>query len=181
MIALRNRLGMAALAVSLLWGGLACGRSKVCPEGDAGALAPDINMKTLEGKPFALQNLRGKVVLLDFWATWCAPSRSEVPDFLKLEREHRAEGFEIVAVCMDKAPLQKIRACARKWQMDYCVLADGEGKVADAYGGFQAVPSSYLLDRSGHIASMQIGLQDLAVRDAAIQALLHEPADATAN
>lgn len=181
MDALRSGLGLAALTLALLWGGLGCQRGKPSLEADARALAPDIDMKTLEGKPFELKSMRGKVVLLNFWATWCGPSQIEVPELLQLEREHRSEGFEVVAVCMDKAPLEKIRAFVRKWKVDYCVLPDRQGKVADTYGGFQALPLSYLLDRSGRIASMEIGLQDLAVRDVAIQALLREPADATAN
>ena len=113
------------------------------------SVAPPIDLLTVEGTPFSLQQLRGKVVLVNFWATWCEPCVTEMPSLQRLRDELAASGFEVLAVNYQEGPA-RISSFTQKMNLTLPVVRDTDGSVARAWGA-RIFPASYLLDRSGHI------------------------------
>jgi cytochrome c biogenesis protein CcmG, thiol:disulfide interchange protein DsbE len=118
-------------------------------------LAPDFTLPQLDGQTLRLSSYRGKVVLLDFWATWCVPCREEIPHFLELEDKYRADGFEIIGVSMDDGP-EPVRSFSREFHMNYPVVM-GNAKIGELYGGVLGLPIAFLLDRNGRVHAKHIG------------------------
>jgi peroxiredoxin len=114
------------------------------------AHAPDFTLKTLDGRTVRLQDLRGKVVLLNFWATWCAGCRVEMPRFVEQYRKHHADGLEIVGVSMDDAGNEAIAAFVKAHHVNYTIVR-GNDAVAKSYGGVRFLPQTFLVDRKGEI------------------------------
>jgi peroxiredoxin len=114
---------------------------------DAGAKAPDLSLKDLSGKTVSLSSLAGKVVILDFWATWCAPCREEMPELQKFYKKYNAQGLEVVGISVDKAP-DGIKAFIDKLKVTFPIAHDEGHKVADKYSP-PRMPSSYIIDRKG--------------------------------
>ncbi len=121
-------------------------------------LAPDFTLEDLAVKPMSLKNLRGKVVFLNFWATWCIPCRQEMPAMEKLHREFKKAGLEVVAV-----NFRETRKEARKFfdelGLTFTGLLDKEGKVSEKYGAWSP-PLSYFINRKGEFAGKVIGSRE---------------------
>jgi thiol-disulfide isomerase/thioredoxin len=130
----------------------------------ASGLAPDFELKTLDGKLTHLSDYRGKAVLLNFWATWCGPCKIEMPWLVELNKQYAPQGLVVLGVAMDddadkKDSVQKdIRAFTTEMAVDYPILM-GSGKVADNYGGVQFLPEIFYIDRNGKIVEHAIGLK----------------------
>jgi peroxiredoxin len=128
-----------------------------------GTKFPDFEEKDLTGKPLSLANYKGKVVLVDFWATWCMPCRIELPNVLQTYEKYHAQGFEIAGVSLDEdqPTLERlIKESKMTWQQFF----DGkryENKLARKYG-VNKVPTTYLLDREGKIIGRDLRGEDLA-------------------
>jgi thiol-disulfide isomerase/thioredoxin len=120
--------------------------------------APRARGTTLDGKPFDLATLRGKVVVVNFWASWCAPCRGEAPALEQVYREHKAQGVEFVGVDIKDDP-DPARAFVRKFKVGYPSIVDPDGQVTLAFRDVppNAVPSTLILDRQGRIAASVIG------------------------
>jgi DsbE subfamily thiol:disulfide oxidoreductase len=117
--------------------------------------APDFTLSNLEGKKVSLKDYRGKVVFLNFWASWCGPCRSEMPDMDKLYREFKGKGFEIVAVNVkDKQP--DAVAFLKQTKVSYPIMLDPAGEVGLLYGAW-GMPASYLIDRQGVVLARMWG------------------------
>ena len=141
--------------------------------------APDVEMQTLEGQPFHLTDLRGHVVLLNFWATWCTPCRAEIPEFNAMQRELKAQGLEVVGVSTSPGDTVKaIRDFQKDLKFEYTVLR-GPEEIGVKFGNGPGLPVTYLIDRDGRIRQKIIGARDRAGWDAAVKPLLDE-APATA-
>jgi len=123
-----------------------------------GDMAPDFTLQSLEGKAVHLSDYRGKAVLLNFWATWCAPCKIEMPWFVELQKEYGAEGLQIVGVAMDDASPKEIADFAKEMGVNYPVLM-GKESVGDAYGGVQFLPESFYIDRNGKVLDKAFGLK----------------------
>ncbi|HXY15563.1 MAG TPA: TlpA disulfide reductase family protein [Terriglobales bacterium] len=123
-----------------------------------GDVAPDFTLQSLEGKTVRLSDYRGKAVLLNFWATWCAPCKIEMPWFVELQKQYGSEGLQIVGVAMDDASPKDIAAFAREMGVNYPVLI-GKEAVGDAYGGVQFLPESFYIDRNGKVVDKAFGLK----------------------
>lgn len=138
-----------------------------------GVTAPEFSRKDLAGNEVDLAALRGNVVLLNFWATWCSPCLSEVPRFAKWQQSYRAKGLRIVGISMDddEAP---VRATYAKFKLNYAV-AMGDVKLAEAYGGVYGLPLTLLIDRKGTVRFRHSGASDLQQIEHEIQELLAEP------
>ena len=134
------------------------------------ALAPEFSLSTLTGEKLKLSDYRGKVVLLDFWATWCGPCREEIPHFVELQNQYRDQGFQIIGVSMDDSP-EPVRDFCRQFQMNYPVVM-GDAKTGELFGGVLGLPIAFLIGRDGRIYSKHIGATDIAVLDREITALL---------
>src|SRR5258708_11075121 len=122
------------------------------------AVAPDFTLDSLEGKSMRLSDLRGKAVLLNFWATWCGPCKVEMPWFVELQKQYGSQGLQIVGVAMDDASKDDIAKFAKDMGVNYPVLI-GKEAVGDAYGGVPALPESFFIGRDGKIVDKIIGLK----------------------
>lgn len=135
--------------------------------------APDFTRTTLDGKPVVLSALRGRVVLLNFWATWCAPCQAELPRFAAWQRQYAAQGLSVVAVSMDDGP-EAPRALVRRIKPDFPVVM-GDDELAEHYGGVLGLPVSFLIARDGTVVERIEGETDLAALEARIAKLLASP------
>lgn len=124
-------------------------------EGMVGREAPEFTLKDVNGKSVPLSAFRGKVVLLNFWATWCPPCKAEMPSFQKLFQAERNRGLEVVAISTDKS-VKDVRDYLSKNRFDFTVLVDDNAKVRNLYRVF-SMPTTYLIDRKGVIAEKFMG------------------------
>lgn len=127
-----------------------------------GSPAPDFTLKTLEGKEIRLSSLKGKVVLINFWATWCPPCREEMPLFERVYKKYRDKGFEILAISTDSSQ-EQVRKFIRDFKVSFPVLMD-DGNVSNLYM-IQGLPTSFLLDREGKIVKVKLGKYTEVERD----------------
>ncbi|MGH9327349.1 MAG: TlpA family protein disulfide reductase [Terriglobia bacterium] len=133
-------------------------------------MAPDFTLTDIFGKKLSLSEYRGKVVLLDFWATWCGPCRMEIPGFVQLQKRYGADGFQAIGLSMDDSP-QPVLAFYKQFNMDYPV-AMGSDKVSELYGGIVGLPTTFLIGRDGRIYDKVPGAVDVKRFDLEIQTLL---------
>lgn len=135
-----------------------------------GAAAPDFSLPELNGKQLQLASLRGKVVLLDFWATWCDPCREEIPQFVKLQNQYGPQGLQIVGISIDDSA-DPVRKFYREFHMNYPVVM-GDAKTGELYGGVLGLPIAFLIDRDGRIYAKHIGATSPDVFESEIVKLL---------
>jgi len=122
--------------------------------------APDITFTTLAGKPIALRDLGGKVVLVNFWATTCAVCAQELPDLVATYRTYAPRGFEVVAIAMPYDRPDWVVGYVRQRQVPFTVALDYDGTVSRAFGGIDATPTAFLVDKRGTIVRRTIGAPD---------------------
>ncbi len=125
------------------------------PEIKPGAKARDFTLASLSGKEVSLSSLRGKVVLLNFWATWCAPCREELPELSLLQENLGKRGLVILAVSVDNE-MENARSFVNKYNLKFETLWDGAKKVTKLYDP-ETMPSSYLIDRNGNLRYVHSG------------------------
>ncbi len=141
--------------------------------------APDVEFQALDGKPFHLASLRGRVVLLNFWATWCVPCRAEIPEFNVIQHELEPKGLSVVGVSVSPVDTaDAIRSFQKDVKQEYTVIRGAE-EIGAKFGNGPGLPVTYVLDREGRIRQKFIGPQTRASFEAAIKPLLDE-APATA-
>jgi cytochrome c biogenesis protein CcmG, thiol:disulfide interchange protein DsbE len=164
----RPRTGTALLAALCL---LACTAVQAMRPGE---VAPELARAAIAGKPFALSSLRGHVVLLNFWATWCAPCREEMPVFSEWQRRYGPRGLRVVGVSMDD-DVAEVRQVLAKRPVAYPVVM-GDAALAEGFGGVLGLPLSYLLDAEGKVVARYQGEASLPVIERQITAMLGRPA-----
>ncbi|HYY69845.1 MAG TPA: TlpA disulfide reductase family protein [Terriglobales bacterium] len=133
------------------------GTLKLPAVGKNGSVAPDFELKSLEGKPVRLSDFRGKAVLLNFWATWCAPCKVEMPWFVDLQKQYGTQGLQVIGVAMDDSGEEAIAKFAGEMGVNYPVLI-GKEAVGDAYGGVEFLPTTFFIDRQGRVVDRVFGL-----------------------
>lgn len=145
------------------------------PNNLVGKKAVEFTLPDVSGGEVALQSFRGKVVLLNFWATWCGPCREELPELDRVQEKFRKRGFTVVAVTVDNE-LENIRGFLKKYDLKLQALWDRRKKVVDAYA-VEKMPSSYLIDRSGVIRFIHRGYspEELKRIEAEIDEMLGKP------
>ncbi|MBA65161.1 MAG: hypothetical protein CMG55_05105 [Candidatus Marinimicrobia bacterium] len=135
-------------------------------------LAPDFSLADLEGNTITLEQLKGKVVLLNFWGTWCGPCRKEIPDFIRLAKKYKDDGLEIVGVTLTSGPPENIKAFSDKWGINYKLLTDISGNetqtVTALYGQatgkrITGIPTTFIIDREGYIQKRYVGPRSEAI------------------
>ena len=119
--------------------------------------APDFTLKDADGKTVHLSDYKGKVVLLDFWATWCPPCKIEIPWFMDMQRKYKDQGFEVLGVAMDDNGWEDVKPFLADLKVNYRVVV-GDDATSNAYGGVESLPTTFLIDREGKIAAIHIGL-----------------------
>lgn len=122
-----------------------------------GKPAPDFELLDLNGKTVKLSELRGKAVLLNFWATWCSPCKTEMPWFVDLQQRYGSEGLQVVGVAMDDAGKDEIAKFAKEMNVNYTILL-GKNAVAEAYGGVEFLPTTFYIDRQGKVQERVFGI-----------------------
>jgi len=156
---------VAAIVAAMLFAGIRIARHNRASgpaHGLMGNLAPDFELQTLDGKNLKLSDLRGKAVLLNFWATYCGPCKIEMPWFVELQKEYGPQGFQIVGVAMDDASNEDIAKFAKEMGVNYPILL-GTESVGQSYGGVNALPTTFFLDRDGKLIAREFGLQSRSV------------------
>ncbi len=136
--------------------------------------APNFTLRDSEGKLARLSDYKGKVVLLNFWATWCGPCRIEIPWFVEFERRHKDRGFAVLGISMDDG-WEEVRPFLSEVGINYRVLM-GDDMVAELYGGVDSLPTTFLIDREGKIASVHIGLVSKRRYESDVEELLETAA-----
>lgn len=134
------------------------------------APAPDFSVKGIDGRTVALSAFRGKVVLVDFWATWCEPCRTEIPAFVSLQKRYGPQGLQIIGISLDDDP-KPVREFYQRFAMNYPV-ALGDAELAERFGGILGLPVAFLIDRDGRIRARDAGQTDAAVFEKQIIDLL---------
>jgi len=122
-------------------------------------LAPDFSLLGIDDVQYALSDLRGKVVLVNFWATWCPPCRMEIPEFNELYEKYKDQGFEILGVSMSDTK-DKLLEFVKGQKMDYPILYGSKqdiGKISAEYGGIQSIPTSFIIGKKGDLIRIYPG------------------------
>ncbi len=161
---------------------LGLGACTESPSGSSGSQDPSKRPKaplfeatTLAGADLVLSELRGKVVLINFWATWCGPCRMEIPDLAKLDQSYRNQDLVVVGISLDSRPESYVRVEAEKMGATYPIVLAGEDGGRD-WGGITAIPTTFLIDRQGRIAHRLLGYTPIERLVELVRPLLAEEA-----
>lgn len=145
---------------------------------DAGApgkvqteLAPSFTLTSIENKPVSLDDYKGKVVLLDFWATWCPPCRKGIPDLIALQKRYQGR-LVVIGISVDQPDTKpEVVPFARKMGINYPVVYS-DGNVDMLYGGIEAIPTSFIIDKEGKVVKKTVGLESIDNYISVIEPLL---------
>ncbi len=138
---------------------------------DTPATAPNFVLKTAEGQTIELKKLEGKVVIVNFWATWCGPCRAEIPGFINVYKKYQSKGLEIIGISLDSDGWDAVKPYVQRAKIPYPIVM-GNGDVADAYGGITAIPVTFILDRKGAIVARHLGMMSEQALESTIKGLL---------
>lgn len=119
--------------------------------------APDFTLTTMEGEEFTLSDRRGRIVVLNFWATWCAPCRKEIPDFMELHEELNDDGVLFAGVSLDEEGWEKVRPYAEDMGINYPIMVD-DGSVSREYGPIRAIPTTFIINKKGQVEYVAPGM-----------------------
>ena len=155
----------AALATTAMGALAACGGRET---------APDFRYTLLDGSQAQSQALRGKVVLLNFWATSCATCVQEMPQIASTHEKFKARGFDTLAVAMSYDPPAAVADFAESRRLPFGVVIDNTGAIAKGFGDLKATPTTYLIDKRGAIAKRYVGAPDFGALHALVERLLLE-------
>ena len=141
----------------------------------AALLAPaklNFSFKDITGKKVSLSEFKGKVILLDFWATWCVPCKQEIPGFIELQKKYGGRGLQIIGLSVDDS-LDMAKTYATQMKMNYPILlAEGKEDILEAYDPIPSIPVSVIIDRRGQIVSRHLGIVSMDVFEKEIVPLL---------
>lgn len=147
--------------------------SQASADGSPYEPAPDFVLTDIaSGKPWRLSDQKGKVVLIDFWATWCGPCRMAIPHLIELQNEYGPKGFTLVGVSLDQQGEAVVRPFYKSWKLNYPVVLDPMGEVARTYGGIRSIPTYLLVDKQGRVVNYFMGYRPKAEFEKAIQTAL---------
>jgi len=134
--------------------------------------APDFVLPDIEGNEFQLSDADGKVVILDFWATWCPPCQEAVPHLNELQKKFGDQGLQVVGIALDRKGLRAVRPFAEKYKVSYKLLVGDYSKVVEDYGGIVGIPTLFVIDRQGNISDKFIGYVEGEELEGAVKKLL---------
>ncbi|MCH8170669.1 MAG: TlpA family protein disulfide reductase [Bacteroidetes bacterium] len=137
---------------------------------DDAVKSPDFELINTDGKKVKLSDYKGKIIILNFWATWCPPCREEIPGFVKLQKEYK-DDLVILGVSLDIGSKDDVVPFMKKFQINYPVLF-GTMEVVSDYGDIQSIPTTFVIDQKGNIVNSFIGYREESVFKAEIEKLL---------
>jgi len=149
-----------------------CGKKQIDSDSDS-AKAPQFTLPDINGNQVSLSDFDGKVVILDFWATWCPPCVKEVPHFIELYDEYKEQGFEMVGISLDARGANDVKPFVEKMNVNYTMLI-GNQDVTKQYGGIGGIPTTFVIDKAGQIRQKYVGYREKAVFENDIKMLLNE-------
>lgn len=133
--------------------------------------APDFALKSVDGKVVKLSDYKGKVIILDFWATWCPPCRKGIPDLISIQNEYKND-VVIIGVSLDgDKTIKDVPDFIKQYGINYPIVY-GDEKIVTAYGGIQAIPTAFVIDKKGNIVDQHVGLVDKSIYVNKIKELL---------
>lgn len=135
--------------------------------------APAWKLQDLNGQVVSSEQFKGKVVVIDFWATWCGPCRLEIPGYIELHRKYGAEGLVVIGVSLDQGGSEVVKAFAGKMGINYPLLM-GDELIQTAFGGLEAIPTTFVIDRTGQVRHRKVGAAEAAEYEKSVLAVLRE-------
>jgi thiol-disulfide isomerase/thioredoxin len=161
---------IAVVILALIYAGKYSGTETAQPPQGVLSNSKAFSLLDMDGKLVSLADYKGKVVFVNFWATWCGPCRQEIPDLIELYKEYKDKGFEILGVSMDDGGAAVVKPFADQLKINYKILLNGN-KVAGAYG-VTGIPATFVVDRQGNIRNTLIGIRPKPALEAEIKSLL---------
>jgi peroxiredoxin len=137
--------------------------------------APAWKLKDVDGNPVTLSQFKGKVVVLDFWATWCPPCRTEIPGYVALQKKYADDGLVVVGISVDTDGVAPVKKFMKDIGINYVVVM-ADDAVQDAYGPLQGYPTTFIIDRDGQIRNKKLGREPAAQYEKEVLAVLKPPA-----
>lgn len=135
--------------------------------------APNFELPDLEGSQVSLSDYKGKVIIIDFWATWCAPCRKAIPELIELKNEYADKGVEIIGISLDTDTKDNVDPFVEKMEINYPVVY-GNTRITQSFGGIQSIPTSFVIDKQGRIFSRYTGYVNKQVYENDINKLIKE-------
>lgn len=166
------RIVVFASAVALLALALAA-HSKAAEDALSGKPAPAWKLKDVNGKTVQLADFKGKVVILDFWATWCGPCKIEIPSFVALQKQYHDQGLQVIGLSVDQGGPSVVKQFIPKLGINYPVVMANQEVQAD-YGNIQAIPTTFIINRQGVIVAKHVGVTQKAEFEKEIKPLLKQ-------
>lgn len=160
---MKNMLAAAAMVALIAFAAtaVACPPAAETEAGAESAAAPDFSVKDLQGADLSLAGYKGKVLVLNFWATWCSPCRKEIPDFIEAYREYKDKGLEILGLSVDETTAPALLEWTKKTGINYPIALATPEIVRDYEPG-QYIPATIIVDRAGRLRYRHTGLMDKA-------------------
>ena len=158
---------LALCALAAACGLLSSGRA----EPVAPAAAPAWKLVALDGKPVTSDQFKGKVVVIDFWATWCPPCRAEIPGYVELQKKYGKDGLVIVGASLDQAGPEVVKKFVEKYGVSYQIVM-GDDDVFRAFGGGESIPMTVIVDRAGNIRDRKVGAVPAADYEKVVKSFL---------
>lgn len=162
-------IGIAVAGLALIWTGVHHARTVAAPSETGGGTKPatlrffrnpttppPFTTADLDGRRFSTSSLRGKVVIVNFWATWCPPCRAEIPDLIALQEKYK-DALQIVGVSQDEVPPEQVKAFATAHKINYPIVMT-TNEIERLFPGIQALPTSFVLDREGRLVQKHVGM-----------------------
>lgn len=138
---------------------------------DEAQRAPDWDLQKVGGGTLSLSELRGRVVILDFWDTWCPPCKKEIPGFIELQDTYGDQGLTIVGAAFGRDGREAVEKFAREWEMNYPVVLATQ-RTSSMYGGIRSIPTTFIIDREGLVRAVHVGFAPKERFEAEVRALL---------
>jgi cytochrome c biogenesis protein CcmG/thiol:disulfide interchange protein DsbE len=147
---------------------------------DSRKAAPDFNLEDASGAPIKLSSYKGRVVLLDFWATWCTGCKQEIPWYVEFQEKYKKSGLSAIGVSLDDDGWKSVKPFLQEHKINYPIVIGNWDTMGKSFG-FDSMPATLLIDRDGKIADLHVGMVDKEAFEADIRTLLKESAKRAVN